>query len=192
MSISPTKSPVRWPRAKGRYWWSMPVRVSRLRHWPMPIRRLMPIMELVPVLNKIDLPAAEPETDPSADRGRHRARCVGRGAGCRPRPVIGIPEVLEALVTTICPILKGDAERAICRRFWSTVGTTRIWAWSHWSASSDGRSEEGSEDPHDVDGPCLSGGSGRGVHTGAYTRPVYWARARSALLPLRSRPCRDC
>jgi GTP-binding protein LepA len=30
--------------------------------------------EIVPVLNKIDLPAAEPEPDPRADRGRDRHR----------------------------------------------------------------------------------------------------------------------
>ena len=32
--------------------------------------------EVVPVLNKIDLPAAEPERVRAADRGRDRARCA--------------------------------------------------------------------------------------------------------------------
>ena len=31
-------------------------------------------LEIVPVLNKIDLPAAEPEQDQAADRGHHRPR----------------------------------------------------------------------------------------------------------------------
>ena len=34
--------------------------------------------EIVPVLNKIDLPAAEPGSRPDADRGRDRPRRVGR------------------------------------------------------------------------------------------------------------------
>ena len=36
--------------------------------------------EIVPVLNKIDLPAAEPERDQGADRGGDRPRRLGRGA----------------------------------------------------------------------------------------------------------------
>ena len=34
--------------------------------------------EIVPVLNKIDLPAAEPDTRQAADRGRDRPRRVAR------------------------------------------------------------------------------------------------------------------
>ena len=36
--------------------------------------------EIVPVLNKIDLPAAEPDRDQGADRGRDRPRRLGRRA----------------------------------------------------------------------------------------------------------------
>ena len=36
--------------------------------------------EIVPVLNKIDLPAAEPERVKRADRGRDRPRRLGRDA----------------------------------------------------------------------------------------------------------------
>ena len=36
--------------------------------------------EIVPVLNKIDLPAAEPDRDQGADRGRDRPRRLGGGA----------------------------------------------------------------------------------------------------------------
>ena len=39
--------------------------------------------EIVPVLNKIDLPAAEPERDQAADRGRDRPRRLRRGADFR-------------------------------------------------------------------------------------------------------------
>ena len=42
--------------------------------------------EIVPVLNKIDLPAAEPERVAPADRGRHRHRRLGRRPVPRPRP----------------------------------------------------------------------------------------------------------
>ncbi|GIX14061.1 MAG: hypothetical protein KatS3mg118_2020 [Paracoccaceae bacterium] len=34
--------------------------------------------EIVPVLNKIDLPAADPDRVRAADRGRDRPRCLGR------------------------------------------------------------------------------------------------------------------
>ena len=34
--------------------------------------------EIVPVLNKIDLPAAEPDAREAADRGRDRPRCLRR------------------------------------------------------------------------------------------------------------------
>ncbi len=39
--------------------------------------------EIVPVINKIDLPAADPEGVRAGDRGDHRPRRVGRGAGLR-------------------------------------------------------------------------------------------------------------
>ncbi len=42
--------------------------------------------EIVPVINKIDLPAAEPEKVRAGDRGHHRPRRVGRGARLAPSP----------------------------------------------------------------------------------------------------------
>jgi GTP-binding protein LepA len=67
--------------------------------------------EIVPVINKIDLPAAEPERSvKAADRGRHRPRRLGRGADLA-KTGIGIADVLEAIVTRLPPP-KGDRERA--------------------------------------------------------------------------------
>ena len=43
-------------------------------------------LEIVPVLNKIDLPAAEPERVAPADRGRDRPRCLRRDRDLAPRP----------------------------------------------------------------------------------------------------------
>jgi GTP-binding protein LepA len=62
--------------------------------------------EIVPVLNKIDLPAAEPDRIKAADRGRHRPRRQGRRPDLSEiRP--GIPDVLEAIVQRL-PAPKGD------------------------------------------------------------------------------------
>ena len=49
------------PPAKARCWWSTPARASRRRRSPTSTRRSRHNHEIVPVLNKIDLPAAEPE-----------------------------------------------------------------------------------------------------------------------------------
>ena len=93
--------------------------------------------EVVPVLNKIDLPAAEPEKvkqqiedvigldasdaidDFRQDRARHRQTCSKRSSrACRRRRAI-------------------PTRRS--RRCWSTAGTTPISASSCWSASSTAR-----------------------------------------------------
>ena len=54
-------------------------RASRRRRLANVYQALDAGHEIVPILNKIDLPAAEPERVKPADRGRHRPRCVGRG-----------------------------------------------------------------------------------------------------------------
>ena len=66
--------------------------------------------EIVPVLNKIDLPAAEPE------RVREQIEdVIGLDASdavlCSAKTGVGIHEVLEAIVTRLPPP-KGDRERA--------------------------------------------------------------------------------
>ena len=60
-------------------------------------------LAIVPVLNKIDLPAAEPDRVRQADRGRDRARRLGGGARAAPSRGWGSQEVLEAVVRTIPP-----------------------------------------------------------------------------------------
>ena len=65
-------------------------------------------LELIPVINKVDLPGAEPERVATeiADLTRRRPR--GSAAGSRPRPGMGVPEVLEAIVERI-PAAQGRA-----------------------------------------------------------------------------------
>ena len=50
-----------WPRARARCWSSTPRRASRRRRSPTPTWRSTSGLELIPCLNKIDLPGAEPE-----------------------------------------------------------------------------------------------------------------------------------
>ena len=94
----------RWRRARARCWSSTPRRASRRRRSPTPTSRSTPGLELIPCLNKIDLPGAEPErvagevaeligeprrVDPADQRQDRRGRRRGaRGAdrsACRRR-----------------------------------------------------------------------------------------------------------
>ena len=69
--------------------------------------------EIVPVLNKIDLPAAEPDRVRAADRGRDRAsRCRSDAVDdFSAKTGLNIEGVLEALVTRLPPPT-GDADEA--------------------------------------------------------------------------------
>ena len=60
-STSPTRSRARWPRARARCWWSTPPRASRPRRVANTYLAIDAGLELIPCLNKIDLPGAEPE-----------------------------------------------------------------------------------------------------------------------------------
>ncbi len=60
-------------------------------------------VEVVPVLNKIDLPSADPENADGGNRGSDRHRCARCRALFTPRPVIGVEDVLEALIVKVPP-----------------------------------------------------------------------------------------
>ena len=66
--------------------------------------------EIVPVLNKIDLPAAEPDRVQAADRGRDRARRVARRWRFPPRPASASRKCWKPSCTG-CPRPGGDATR---------------------------------------------------------------------------------
>ena len=103
-STSPTRSAARSPRARARCWSSTPPRASRRRRVANTYLAIDGGLELIPCLNKIDLPGAEPERvaaeiaeligepadDDPADlrqdrRGRHRRARGARRPACRRR-----------------------------------------------------------------------------------------------------------
>ena len=91
-------------------------------------------LEIVPILNKIDLPAAEP------DRIKQQIEDVIGIDASDAMPIsaktgLNIDQVLEAIVTRLPPP-KGDAGRAAQGAADRSAITTPIWAWWCWCASS--------------------------------------------------------
>ncbi len=80
-STSPTRSRARSPRARARCSSSTPRRASRRRRVANTYLAVDAGLELIPCLNKIDLPGAEPER--VARGGRRAARRAGRRRSCR-------------------------------------------------------------------------------------------------------------
>ena len=109
MSTSPTRSAARCAPSRARCWWWTPARASRRRRWPTSIRRIDAGHEIVPVLNKIDLPAAEPERVKENIEEVIGIDASGRDPDLAPRSGLGIPDVLEAIVTRL-PAPKGDRD----------------------------------------------------------------------------------
>ena len=100
--------PVLWRRVRVRFWWWMRHRVSRRRRSATPILALDAGLEIVPVINKIDLPAAD------APRVKQEIEdIIGIPAEDSPeisaKMSINIHEVLERIVTDI-PAPEGDAD----------------------------------------------------------------------------------
>ena len=61
MSISPMRSPAPWPPAKGYCSSLTPPRACRPRRSPISILAMENNLEVIPVINKIDLPSADVE-----------------------------------------------------------------------------------------------------------------------------------
>ena len=98
-----------WPRARARCSSSTPRRASRPRRWPTPTSRSTPGLELIPCLNKIDLPGAEPErvAEEVAELLGEPADAILRISG---KTGEGVEDVLEELVA------EGPAARRRPRR----------------------------------------------------------------------------
>jgi translation elongation factor EF-4 len=86
--------------------------------------------EIVPVLNKVDLPAAEPErvkTQIEDVIGLDTQNSVDISA----KTGLGIDDVLEAIVTQLPPPARRYG-RAAEKQCWLIVGMTLTWAWWCW------------------------------------------------------------
>ena len=80
-------------------------RVSRRRRWPTPTSRSTSGLEIIPVINKIDLPGAQPD-----ETRRQIEEIVGLPADhailASAKEGIGTEEILEAIVERL-PIPEG-------------------------------------------------------------------------------------
>ncbi len=102
------RSAARWPRAKARSWWSTPARGWRRRTLANVYQAIDNNHEIIPVLNKIDLPAAEP------DRIKQQIEdVIGLDASdaveISAKSGLNIGAVLEAVVKRLPPP-QGDAD----------------------------------------------------------------------------------
>ena len=136
-------------------------------------------LEIVPVLNKIDLPAAEP------DRVKQQIEDVIGLDASEAVPIsaktgLNIDLVLEAVVNRLPPpkgdagcAAEGAADRFLLRRLSGRGGAGAHHRW---------RTEEGPEDPHDGGRRRLSGGADRRLHAQEGARSKDWAPAKSAFI----------
>ena len=120
-------------------------------------------VEVVPVLNKIDLPSADPDARDRGDRGHHRhRRRTTRSCAAAPRPAMGIDDILEAVIARIPPP-KGDPAaplQALIIDSWfdNYVGVVMLVRVMQRDAEAEG------QDPADGDRRGLQLRAGRRVH----------------------------
>jgi 50S ribosomal subunit-associated GTPase HflX len=134
MSTSPMKSRARSPPARARCWSSTPRQGVEAQTLANVYQAIDNNHEIVVVLNKIDLPAAEPERIKQQIEeviGIDASDAVPISA----KTGLGIEGVLEAIVKKLPPRRRATG-RAAQSRCWSTAGTTPISASSCWCASS--------------------------------------------------------
>ena len=141
-------------------------------------------LEIVPVLNKVDLPAAEPEKvkqqiEDVIGLDASDAILISAKTG------LNVPEVLEAIVTRLPPP-KGDA-RGAAQGAAGRQLVRRLSRRRRAGPRRRRRAQEGPAHPHDGHRRRLRGRPRRRVHAQAASSSTSSARARSAFSPPRSR-----
>ena len=107
MSTSTTRSHVRLRRVRARCSSSTPRRASRRRRSQTRISRWSTTLKFAPCINKIDLPAADPEARQAGDRGHYRPSPPSDAPEISAKQGINIDAVLEDIVQNLpCP--QGD------------------------------------------------------------------------------------
>ena len=143
-------------------------------------------LEIIPVINKIDLPAAEPERIREQIEKRDRAGCHATPCWSAPRQGIGMHEVLEAIVQRVPPP-KGSPDaplRALIFDSWfdpyrGVIILMRV---------IDGTHAHGTEDPAVVERAGVRSGRPRLSVAQADRRATNCRRAKSASCSPTSRP----
>ena len=179
-----TRFPAPWPPARAPFWWWMPLRAWRLRRWPIPISGHGRGLEVLPVINKIDLPAARP-AEVKAEIEEHHRRSGGRCGDFRQN---GAPHSFwsgsnrkDYSAPTGEPDRTSGADlRQPVRRL---PGRHRLPAGKRRTIRPGiGRQDDGHR------GGLQNSGSGRHASSGGTSLPRSWARERWAISPPPSKP----
>ena len=135
---------------------------------------------IVPVINKIDLPAAEPDAGQGGDRARHRHRRPRRGPRPRPRRASASTRCWSAIVRDIPPPQgdpDGAAQGAALRLLVRPLPRRRL----HGAGHRRHAAQRGEDPPHGLAADLRGRGAGR-LHARSATPVEALSRRRGRLL----------
>ena len=170
--------PRRWPPARARCCWSTPRRASRRRRWPTSTWRWRTTCTIIPVLNKIDLPAAQPEQVRRGARAPHRLRARRTCCGSPARPARASRDLLDEIVRQVPPPV-GDADAPARAMIFDSVYDIYRGVVTYVRVI-DGQITPARADQDDVHRRDARAARGRRHLAGAASRPRASASARSA------------